>query len=82
MEERKKEARMPEIRDELLDAVAGGTPLPHYPYEGMLEGKATCKRCHQPFSYKYYYSMTLSKPNVPEICPTCENPGEYEYVGR
>ena len=68
------------LPDELLDAAAGGTDAKYYPYEGMLEGKTTCKRCGQPFSYMYYYSMTLAEHNKPEFCPNCENPAE--YVGR
>ena len=76
------------LPDELLDAVAGGTNAVHRPMEGLVWGKATCKRCGDTFGYQYYYNICLNvygengtqKQDRPDYCPKCENPAE--YIGR
>ena len=76
-----------ELPDEVLDAVAGGAALPYYPIEDYVGATTTCKRCGKPFSYQFYYTMTLNGHreggegfDKPDFCPECENPAE--YVGR
>ena len=78
----------PELPDEALDKVAGGTSMPSQPMSGYVWGKATCKRCGETFGYQYYYNIVLNvygengsqEHAKPDFCPKCENPAE--YIGR
>lgn len=87
-ENKKNVLAKPELPDEALDKVAGGTSMPSQPKSGYVWGKATCKRCGETFGYQYYYNIVLNvygengsqEHDKPDLCPKCENPAE--YIGR
>ena len=68
-----------ELPEELLNEVAGGvTPAPHTTtyIDAMTSAEAECQKCHQPFTYWYFWVGGMHdgpwNHPVPELCPKCD----------